>query len=307
MFGLHPKSDEGGQKEGCEFLAAPTAENWVSIRRQQKQPGVVACTRLAHLCCLAKTLTLTHLQALEMAVLYLFWWDKWKEKSHFDLWLSNAQQYRNTLKPKTPLYHVVLKIILILGSIAMLILILGSKAMLKLGWKPYWILILGSKATLIRVLGSKAILILILKHTGLEGHCFVPREATPAILSSFWSTHSYTHLQLHNMHQSSLTYVIPHHSSSPLPLTDSYQSHHNISWTTHIPSNPTNNIHSDTKNNIHSDSKEPSHPVHPCSLPTYLKLSLKWHIPSHLPPPTLLISEFYAIHTPPYLILPYPI
>ena len=204
MFELHPPSDEGGQKEGCEFLAAPTAENWVSIRRQQKQPGVVACTRLAHLCCLAKTLTLTHLQALEMAVLYLFWWDKWKEKSHFDLWLSNAQQYRNTLKPKTPLYHVVLKIILILGSIAMLILILGSKAMLKLGWKPYWILILGSKATLIRVLGSKAILILILKHTGLEGHCFVPREATPAILSSFWSTHSYTHLQLHNMHQSSL-------------------------------------------------------------------------------------------------------
>ena len=100
------------------------------------------------------------------------------------------------------------------------------------------------------------------------------------------------------MHQSSLTYVIPHHSSSPLPLTDSYQSHHNISWTTHIPSNPTNNIHSDTKNNIHSDSKEPSHPVHPCSLPTYLKLSLKWHIPSH-------IAHFWILRNT-YPTIPYP-
>ena len=106
MFELHPPSDEGGQKEGCEFLAAPTAENWVTIRRQQKQPGVVARTRLAHLSCLAKTLTLTHLQALDMAVLYLFWWRQVKSDISFWSVRSNAQQYPITLRPKTPLYRV---------------------------------------------------------------------------------------------------------------------------------------------------------------------------------------------------------
>ena len=61
------------RKKGVSFWQPPPPRIEYLFEGSKKQPGVVVCTRLAHLSCLAKTLTLTHLQALEMAVLYLFW------------------------------------------------------------------------------------------------------------------------------------------------------------------------------------------------------------------------------------------